>query len=223
MARLLLILCLLTSPALAKVRCISLVQAKDLEVEVGKWSAPLPPERVVGPWQNPTAIARVTLRQTGRRLLSQRLGLTDEEQTLVFFGVPSARPQPGLWEQLKARFEGQEYHSKQGFSLQLRVLREEIFSQKSQAYLRVLHAVPTLVGVDLLEGDEQLVSSLEYAHCSEILTLPAGHHQLNLRPHRSRLELKQFEVDLEPGRLTTILLGGHPESPHPVILTSKGS
>lgn len=223
MARVLILLCLLTTPTWARVRCVSLVGAQDVKVSIGGWTVALPTGQPVGPWQNPTRVTRITLLQAGRQLLSQRLGLPARPMTLVFFGLPSARPETSVWDKIRARFEGQEYHWARGFGPQLRVLREDFRADKHHACLRVMHAVPTLVGLDLVEVDREPISSLEYAHCSEILSLEAGHHMLELHPAGSTFVLTKLEVDLEAGHMTTILLGGTPGSIRPVVLTSKGS
>ncbi|MGE0491005.1 MAG: DUF4397 domain-containing protein [Vulcanimicrobiota bacterium] len=223
MARLLLVLCLLTTPTWGRVRCVSLVEAQDLKVSIGERTVTLPTGQPVGPWQNPAEVTRITLQQAGRPLLSQRLGLPAQPMTLVFFGLPSARSKTGVWDHFRARFEGQEYHSARGYGPQLRVLRDHVRTDKNHASLRVMHAVPTLVGLDLVEADRELIAGLEYAHCSEILDLEAGHHLFQLHPAGSTFELTPFAVDLEAGQLTTVLLGGSPRSIHPVILTSKGS
>lgn len=204
---LLFLLLLSASSWAAQVRVVSLVEGEPLQLRLGPLEQTLRPF-VDGQFLSlPAGVHRLTLSSGSRRLLSREIGLaSDDRYTLVLIGRRQAAPSLGWWWWLREHFEGQGASGTRGYELQIRCLRERHYLEAGRGYLRVLHAVPALVSLDLYSGRKRMLKGLAYSQLSPLSPRKSGVQTLSFRPHGSELDLLKRSVSFAPGRVTTLLI-----------------
>ncbi|GAA0666258.1 DUF4397 domain-containing protein [Natronoarchaeum mannanilyticum] len=88
--------------------------------------------------------------------------------------------------------------------------------EEDQSRVRVVHASPDAPAVDVVAGDQELVTDLEFGN-AEYVEVPADSYTLEIRPADGEEAVAEFDVDLAPNTIYSAYAVGYlePEDDQP--------